>query len=144
MCAFMFNGFLKAPLIRDYRYLLRIDDDSCLEDHIHYDMFAAMEAKGIAYGFNDIFYDGEADVRGLFEFSRKYMEVNNVPWANPPLMKRVQQSVKDHLLPAFSTNFELIDTKRYMMPDIQNFGMAVTNSSMIYHRRWGDAPLRFG
>jgi hypothetical protein len=143
MCAFMFNGFLKAPLIRDYRYLLRIDDDSCIEDHIHYDMFATMKSKGIAYGFNDLFEDVEASVRGLFEFSTNYIEVNNLPWANPPLMELAKQGAKERL-PAFSTNFELIDTQRYMMPDIQKFATAVINSSMIFHRRWGDAPLRFG
>jgi hypothetical protein len=142
MCAFMFNGFLKAPLIRDFRYILRIDDDSCIEDHIHYDMFAVMKSKGIAYGFNDLFLEAEASVRGLFEFSSNYMKINRLPWANSPLMELAKKGVKK-MLPAFSTNFELIDTKRYLMADIQKFGISVINSSMIFHRRWGDAPLRY-
>lgn len=32
---------------------------------------------------------------------------------------------------------------RYRQPDIMDFVKFISDSEMIFHRRWGDAPLRY-
>lgn len=39
MCHFFFNGFTEVPLLMEYKYLMRMDDDTCLKDKINYDIW---------------------------------------------------------------------------------------------------------
>jgi len=140
MCAFMFHGITRVPQLFKYQYLLRLDDDLCIESQVPYDIFKEMELHKAHYGFSYVMWDWETVTRGMHDFQSRYVQIHNITRANPLLDAHVDGS-QDHR--AFATHFEVIDMVRYRMADIANFTSAVMRSDMIFHRRWGDAPLRF-
>lgn len=144
MCHFFFKGFLQVPYLMDYKYLMRMDDDTCILDHINFDMFRYLDQKNIAYAYSSVWYDGAAVTRGLNQFVTKYAEQYQVQWANPVLRNAtLRLDGYPKTVPAFNTNLEIINTVRYRDPEVLHFINAVVESNNIFHRRWGDAPLRF-
>ena len=157
MIAFMVYGFTRVPELAQYHYLMRLDDDSCISDAINYDMFAEMRSRRAMYGFHDMFLDPTHVVVGIKEFMDDYAEQavqNNIAssshlrrdkttkWANP-VLHDWRNDLKMTVSPAFADNFEIINVRRYMEPDIMHFLRHVEDSHMIYHRRWGDSPIRY-
>jgi hypothetical protein len=143
MCYFFFRGFTEVPLLMRYRYLLRLDDDTCLLDHVNFDMFRHLAHYRAAYGYSHTWYDGHRVTRGLYKFVADYVAKNNITLANEPLYKAVTTASDfPSFVPCYNTNFEVINTVRYRDPAVMQFVDAVSESNMIFHRRWGDAPLR--
>lgn len=142
MCHFFFCGFVEVPHLRQFRYLLRLDDDSCILDRLNYDIFEEMAARGAYYGFRDQFHDPPHVTKGMLDFARNYSQHHQLLWSNERLHNASFARGANEFLLSFSTNFEVIDTVRYRQRDIMGFVDAVVDSNMIFHRRWGDAPLR--
>ena len=42
MCSFMLKGFTEVPMLNRFQYILRLDDDVCIDHPINYDMFEEM------------------------------------------------------------------------------------------------------
>jgi hypothetical protein len=144
MCHFFFKGFTEVPLLMQYKYLLRLDEDTCLLDSINYDLFRLMEHRGTAYAYTSTWSDDDSVVRGLYQFLSAYIEQNNVTVSNEGLnTARLNSHNFKENCPAFNTNLEVIDTVRYRDPLVLHFVEEVVHSNFIFHRRWGDAPLRF-
>ena len=142
MCAFWFSGFLNVPIIADFRYILRLDDDSCIRSSVNYDIFKELEARGAHYAFRELGGDPDFVVRGLYDFLDKYVSERRIKVTHPRLFNQTMKSLSINPFPMFLTNFEVIDTHRFRAPDIVDFSQYVADSKMIFHRRWGDAPLR--
>jgi hypothetical protein len=143
MCHFFFKGFTQVPVLMQYRYLLRLDDDTCLLDHINYDIFQVLAERRAAYAYSHIWYDAEAVTKGLYTFVDQYVRNHSIPIKNPALYNATTgASDFPNTVPCFNTNFEVINTVRYRDPAVRSFVDAVVASNMIFHRRWGDAPLR--
>ena len=127
----------------EYKYLMRMDDDSCILDNINFDIFQYLNHKKAAYAYTYVWRDGEKITRGLYDFVDDYVLKNNLTWKNPALHNDTLHYKKfPHMVPAFNTNFEVLNTVRYRDPAVMHFVNAVSDSNMIFHRRWGDAPLR--
>jgi len=152
MCAYKTFGFLNAPFIatQELDYIFYLDDDSCLTEPIHYNVFEKMQQHKIAYAYKQLFLDRDHVVRGLVEFVENYRKSHkSLPYANPSLAKWLEEHeflTKDggggsHW--TFATNLEWLDLKQYRQSDTVAFLNAIADSGMIFHRRWGDAPLRF-
>ena len=141
MCSFFFSGFLKVPLLQEYRYLMRLDDDTCILDHINFDIFNDMQLRNVYYAFQAMFCDPNDVVLGLREYIYDYVSTYDITPANPKLIAKIT-AYSPLCYPSFSTNFEVIDTWRYRQADIAHFLHNITDSNLIFHRRWGDAPLR--
>lgn len=142
MCAFWFAGFLDVPEIQDYRYVFRLDDDSCITSEIKYDIFKDLQSRGTHYAFRELFSDPDYVVNGLIAFVDEYVKLNGINATHPKLYHHVSRLSQKAFVPSFSTNFEIIDTIRFRAADISDFSNYVLASDMIFHRRWGDAPLR--
>lgn len=157
MIAFMTYGFTRIPELTQYHYLMRLDDDACLLDAINYDMFAEMKYRRANYGFHDMFMDPSHVVEGISEFMENYanqslynqhsktsshLRPKLSKWANPEL-HNWRVSLNMTISPAFADNFEIINIRRYLQPDITHFLRHIEDSHMIYHRRWGDSPIRY-
>jgi hypothetical protein len=143
MCQFFFSGFLEVPLLMEYKYILRMDDDTCIEDNINFDLFEYMRIKRAVYGFTHTWSDLEKATRGLYNFTTNYIKQNNIVLRNPKLFNfTVNARAFPRAVLSFNTNFEIINTVAYRNPEVLKFLRAVTESNMIFHRRWGDAPLR--
>ena len=146
MCAYWFSEFLKTPTLMDYRYLFRLDDDTCILDPINYDIFKEMESRGVYYAYQALDYVPYFYAKELNNFTERYIAENNITVANPYAREivNIRESKFSHpAYPAFLSNLEVIDTYRYRAPDIQHFLNAVMDSKNIFHKGWGDAFLRF-
>ena len=149
MCAFKTFGFLNAPYISsdDLDYMFYLDDDSCLTEPIHYDVFQTMQHHKIAYAYKQLFLDRDYIVKGLTEFIEDHKQAHKLQYVNPSLAAWLaqngfqKQGGGSHW--TFATNLEWVDLRQYRRSDIMEFNKAVETSGMIFHRRWGDAPLRF-
>lgn len=144
MCHFFFKGFTEVRLLMEYRYLLRLDDDTCLLDHINYDIFEYLHHKRAAYAYSHIWYDYEKVTKGMYKFTDEYVATNQLQWQNPTLHNAtVTAKSFPKVVPCFNTNFEVLNTVRYRDPAVMQYVDAVVASRNIFHRRWGDAPLRY-
>ena len=142
MCAFWFAGFLDVPEMKDFRYILRLDDDSCIASDIKYDIFMELQVRGTQYAFQGVFDDLNFVVSGLLSFVDDYVKGKGINPTHPKLYHHLKQLPSQANIPAFATNMEIIDTIRFRAADIANFSSYIMSSKMIFHRRWGDAPLR--
>ena len=140
MCHFFFYGFTQVPELMQYKYLMRMDDDTCIHDNINFDVFAAMEERNAAYGYSSVWLDPPHVTVGMYSFANDYLKLHNTTYTNTALYKK---ALTYNALPAYNTNLEIINTVRYTLPPITSFLNAVVASNLIFHRRWGDAPLRF-
>ena len=144
MCHFFWKGFTQVPELNEYRYLLRLDDDTCLLNNIEYDLFQAMYHKGASYAYSHIWYDYSKDTNGLYPYINEYIRQHNLSIANPLLYNTtITATTFPAQVPCFNTNFEVIDTIQYKLPALMAFVDSIVQSNMIFHRRWGDAPLRY-
>ena len=148
MCAFKTFGFLKAPYIqnKEIDYMMYIDDDACLTEQIKYDVFQKMQQHKVAYAYKQLFLDRNYVVSGLGDFVNNFQKKNKRKYSNPELAQWLEENgfkagEASHW--SFGTNLEWIDLKEYQRPDIMKFHKTIEESGMIFHRRWGDAPLRF-
>lgn len=143
MCAFWFSGFLRVPLLQDYRYLLRLDDDSCILGKINFDVFQHLKSRNIHYAYREIGLDPKDVVVGLGDFVDHYVKGKAINITHPTVYPKVlKKGASSDNMPTFDTNIEIIDMKRFLERDIAEFAHWVDTSKMIFHRRWGDAPLR--
>lgn len=85
MCQFFFRGFTQIPFLMKYKYLLRLDDDTCLLDHINYDLFVLMEKEKKAYGFSTIWYDLKHVTKGMESFLDDFMQRHQLEYQNVAL-----------------------------------------------------------
>ena len=144
MCHFFFKGFTEVQLLMDYKYLLRIDDINCILDNINYDIFELMERRKAVYAYNAVWNDGAKYTRGIYSFTDKYVSEHKLNWKNPTLHNATISSPNfPDSVPNFNSNFEVINTVQYRSPAVMQYVNAVVDSNMIFHRRWGDAALRF-
>ena len=141
MITFFFHGFTNVPELMIYKYLMRVDDDSCLDNRINYDIFREMQKRRSVYAYQALITDSPDVTAGLYEFIDEYAEKFNVTFANQN-MHDLRKSNNNRAF-MFSNNLEVIDTVRYRQPSVMHFINYVVSSNMIFHRRWGDAPLRY-
>ena len=71
MCNFWINNFMKY--CNDYDYIMRIDDDSIIEEPINTDIFKMIEEKGHNYMSNIIHVDCSICNYGMKEFFEKIL-----------------------------------------------------------------------
>lgn len=140
MCHFFFKGFTQIPFLMEYKYLMRFDEDTCIVDSINYDIFLFLEHKQATYAHTDVWNDAADVTLGLSEFTSEYASRNNLGGQNPYLNVTGEDYHNYHL--AFNTNLEVINTVKYSDTALLRWVDAVDRSNMIFHRRWGDAPLR--
>jgi hypothetical protein len=143
MCHFFFQGFTQVPELMQYQYLLRLDDDTCIRDNVTFDIFQRMKESHIAYAYSSLWLDDERVSMGMYDFVQDYMKRHHLHWRNMALHNATMRiNGFPYFVPAFNTNLEVISTTRYTDPEVVAFLDAVVRSHYIFHRRWGDAPLR--
>ena len=151
MIRFKLYSFLELPFIHDLDYLFFLDDDACVAEMIEFDVFERMKKRHVAYALKQLFHDPAFVVQGLWDFVEAYMNRRGIEYANKPLYAEIKQQQESTVSTtqeakdfwAFSANFDWIDLNAYRDRKILNFFDTLESSQMIFHRRWGDSPLRF-
>jgi hypothetical protein len=163
MCNFWINNFIKY--CDKYDYIMRIDDDSIIEEPINTDIFKMIEEKDHNYMSNLIHVDCSICNYGMKEFFEKIMpdkldkiselfmehslDSNNPHFA---LFKKLYYALNDKeyegnsvnmAMPVmYYNNFFVTKTSIWKTPEIKEIIKNINESGNIFYCRWGDAPLQ--
>ena len=166
MCYFWMKNFSKYT--KDYNYVMRLDDDSIIEEPIKYDLFEMMSDKDYIYISNIIHLDCSLCNYGMKDFFLKhsannasekekinelFMEHtlnNNNEYFNK--FKRLYKalnnedytdtSVELNMPFMYYNNFNIINVDVWNKPEIQDIVNKIDEQGYIFYCRWGDAPLQ--
>ena len=128
MCRFYAIGIY--DYLRDYDYMMRLDEDSFIESQIKYDVFRQMEEMELDYGYIHAEDDSHKDTLATFpRFSRTYA-----------LSRGLLDENEAEILNAlhYYTNFMVTRVGFWRRPDVVDFLSAIDVSNGIYQYRWGD------
>lgn len=150
---------------KNYDYVMRLDDDSFIEEPIHRDMFQSMKQGGFAYASNIIHNDCAMCSYGMKEFFEKQFPekkqlMNELFVASKIPMRAIQchtfRSVMtingDLKDPApeeitswspiiYYNNFFVMDMNFWRQEKVQSLVQSIDIQGSIFYYRWGDAPL---
>jgi hypothetical protein len=166
MCYFWMKNFSKYT--KDYNYVMRLDDDSIIEEPIKYDLFEMMSDKDYIYISNIIHLDCSLCNYGMKDFFLKHYANNasekekinelfmdhtlnnNNEYFNK--FKRLYKalnnedytdtSVELNMPFMYYNNFNIINVDVWNKPEIQDIVNKIDEQGYIFYCRWGDAPLQ--
>jgi hypothetical protein len=167
MCRWWIKGFVKYAT--GYDYVMRLDDDSFIEEPIQKEMFQYMEQTGMAYASNLIHTDCAMCCYGMREFFEPYFRANSrgalldqlfmetkIPMRTfqshafrgvLSLNGKTDMSAIGNELTAWSpiiyyNNFFIMDMRVWRQENVQAMVEAIDRNGSIFYYRWGDAPLQ--
>jgi hypothetical protein len=163
MCNFWINNFMKY--CNDYDYIMRIDDDSIIEEPINTDIFKMIEEKGHNYMSNIIHVDCSICNYGMKEFFEKILpdKIDKISElfmehsldSNSPHFARFKKlylalndkeyegnNVNMAMPVMYYNNFFVTKTAIWKVPEITDIIDKINETGDIFYCRWGDAPLQ--
>lgn len=139
MCRFFSGLIYQNPVLKDYDYYWRLDTDSFLLGKIDYDIFRFMQENGYLYGYLNAGMDRPAVVNGIWDVTKKYIEINNI---QPTFLKKFTHGgIWD--MTVFGTNFEISRLDFWRSSDFKDYFDYLDKDGGIYKYRWGDACIHF-
>ena len=163
MCYFWVKRFFKYA--EEYDYVMRLDDDSIIEEPIKDDLFSIMESKDLVYMSNIIHVDcglcnyGMKDLFATILPSYKD-KLNNGMFIDAKLspgnvyydrFKKLctimdgkectVEEFKTNMPLMYYNNFFVTSTKFWKRHDVQEIITKIDNHGGIFYYRYGDAPI---
>lgn len=150
---------------KNYDYIMRLDDDSFIEEPVQKDMFQVMKDKGFVYASNIIHNDCGMCSYGMRDFFEKHVPskkslMDELFIASKIPMRAIQchtfrsvMSINGDLKdPApeeivtwspiiYYNNFFVTDMNFWRRDDVQALVKDIDSNGSIFYYRWGDAPL---
>jgi hypothetical protein len=120
--------------VREFDYILRLDDDSFLESPIQYDLFGYMAQQEFVYGYvhkEDEYH--QETVATLPRFTQGYIQKHGID---------IKCSLSDIDVLYYYSNFTITQVAFWHQEKVQDYLRAVDESMGIYQFRWGDALLQ--
>lgn len=168
MCNFWLKNFLKY--VEDYDYVMRLDDDSIIEEKINSDLFKIMKERDLNYisnivhvdcglcnygmkeFFDNYYMDKQDIIKDLFVYSKISSNtsiVNNINiFDNFKKLYKIinnKEYEKDEIEMKgplmYYNNFFIIKTAFWKSENIKKIVQEIDKTGNIYYYRWGDAPL---
>ncbi len=152
MCNFTSNMYgYENTHLHEYDYIMTHDDEAGYSNEVPYNPFEVMEGMDLdmgAYSVNQRLKDGgphqgHLDTRvGLWEFTKKFIEDNNIVPKTPSLNNLLSDSNAEynyHLLNWSDTY--VIKTKMFETELWKKWIKAVNESGGVYKYRWGDNEI---
>jgi hypothetical protein len=163
MCYFWMKNFYKYT--NEYDYVMRIDDDSIIEEPIKIDLFELMSNKDYIYLSNILHLDCSLCNYGMKEFFLKHYEdkkykigelfvdhkiSNESPYFDnfKKLYQKInneeynENSIELSMPIMYYNNFNIINVNIWNEPKIQEIINKIDEQGYIFYCRWGDAPLQ--
>tara|TARA_B100000795_G_scaffold268474_1_gene255509 strand:- start:7101 stop:8069 length:969 start_codon:yes stop_codon:yes gene_type:complete len=163
MCYFWIKHFFKY--CKEYDYVMRLDDDSIIEETINTDLFDVMEKKDLNYASNIIHIDCSICNYGMKKFfidvcPMKKDKINELfidhklkdDATHFDKFKNLYQIINecnynknefDMSMPImYYNNFSITRTRIWNTPEIKNIINEIDKLGYIFYFRWGDAPLQ--
>ena len=153
MISFFLADALEHPRLRSLRYVMRLDTDSYLETAVAADVFGFMERSGVRYAFRAFGEElEEVAARGMWAWAAELAggladagsggsDGGRRPFV---LATGGADAMGDAgaTVPTYYNNLEVLDVQRFRAADCRAFVRAAAATGGVWHRRWGDAPLR--
>jgi hypothetical protein len=137
MCRFFAGEIFHHPILKEYKYIWRLDTDSKILSKITYNVFDQMQHSEAVYGYVNIQHDHPAVIQDLWSISEKYFQsIGKGHIFNPDVFH-------DHFRRVFYTNFEILDLDFFRGKEYQSFYKHLDNTGGIYKYRWGDHIIRY-
>ena len=136
MCRFFTGEIFKQNILKDYKYIWRLDTDSFILDKIKSDVFLDMNKNNSIYGYINIQHDHPAVIKDLWEISEKYFKKINKD-------KIFNNEKEFHYRRVFYTNFEIFNLEWFNSSEYQLFYKYLDETAGIYKYRWGDHIIRY-
>lgn len=163
MCYFWIKNFNKYT--KDYEYIMRLDDDSIIEEPINMDLFDLAKSKDMNYMSNIIHIDCSIcnyEMKDLFaqafpdKFDKiKELFVEHKLDSNSPYFQNFKSLYKvlkgqeydkgevDLSMPImYYNNFCITKTSFWNTTEVQDIIDKIDKCGNIFYCRWGDAPLQ--
>jgi alpha 1,2-mannosyltransferase len=118
----------------NYRYLMRMDEDSFLLSTIDYDLFDFMQTQNYSYAFRMCSFEMET---ALWE---DY--VDHIQHCGLFLQTNIPHRLIEAKLCGFYNNFFIVDNRFMMQPDVQQFVQWIDALGTIYRDRYNDLRIQ--
>ena len=138
MCRFFAGEFFHHPVLKNFKYVWRLDSDSFILSSPNFNVFKKMADENYVYGFQHIEKDVPEVTGGLWEATKKYIEEHQI----------IPTYLSDFLvngawdLSYYYSNFEILDMEFFRTKEIQNYYQHLDKTGGIYMHRWGDHIIR--
>jgi len=163
MCNFWINNFIKY--CDNYDYIMRIDDDSIIEEPINTDIFKLIDEQNINYMsniihidcgmcnygmknfFEKILPDKKSKINELFmshnlNITNEYFEKFKKLYLELNNEEYKETSVTMDMPVMYYNNFSVIRTSVWKSTEVKEIINKVNETGNIFYCRWGDGPLQ--
>ena len=134
---FVGGQIMNHPEMKQYNYVLKMDDDTFIIKKIDFDLFQFMENNGYKFASSDLKkYDGERQKNcqiGLRDLAKKYLKDNNINPVNKIAL--TDNGDWDSVCPYDPSIWDL---RIFRNENWNTWWRAVEDSGGIYKYRWGD------
>ncbi len=150
---------------KGYDYIMRMDDDSIIEEPIKRDLFEWVDDKKLVYASNMIHIDCGMCCYGMLDFFKSIFpdrsdfieklfvqgEANTqflhdfrsvITIATSPNVPRIEEKMKLPMPIIYYNNFHITKTSFWERDDVKKTVDAIDKNGSIFYYRWGDAPLQ--
>ncbi|MAT09982.1 MAG: hypothetical protein CMM02_03150 [Rhodopirellula sp.] len=163
MCNFWFKNFIKY--CDNYDYIMRLDDDSIIEEPINTDVFKLLKENDHVYMsnivhvdcglcnynmkelFSNLFPDKKDELDKLF-VSANISKDHNIYNKFKELYKIINNTdynddnININMPIMYYNNFFVTDVNFWKRNDVKNYVSIISNNPNFYYYRYGDAPLQ--
>eukprot|EP01135_Chromosphaera_perkinsii_P002203 Nk52_evm11s219 gene=Nk52_evmTU11s219 len=145
MCRFQSGPVFMLPILKNYDWFWRLDDDVHYFCKLDYDPLQYMKDNGIVYGFSIAFKEFIQTVETLYptilQFAEKYPHlVKTEDHTNDWMTYFGSSNVYNGC--HFWTNMEMGDLNFFRGEAYQSFFRHLDQAGGFFYERWGDAPVR--
>lgn len=142
MIRFWFKTLFELPQLRQYEYIMRLDDDSQLSGR-WFNIFEEMDRKNAVYFANNLDVDSEYQLPGTMkikEVTFEYVKQNNI---KPKQMEMLNNAFFNNTVLNYYNNFEVTKIEFFRRREVRHWIDTIDSTYGIFKYRWGDAVLRY-
>ena len=153
---FFWNNFMNFEELKNFDYLIRIDDDSWFKNRIEIDFFEQLDDNnklcGSAYTWNFVSRRVLETRENFFKFIKDYVKKYNVDVKSPQLKQYISQreinSIDEikyhknfHSMKFLCGNCNIYNRKLFESEDWKNYLSEFNKIAGGYRFRWGDCEI---
>ena len=141
MCKFYAINIFDICKKLNYKWIMRLDDDSFIHSKINYDLFNFMYNNNKLYAFRCFSTDGQQFIQDFPEFCSNYLITNNIQDNMLKLFSKNKNNnfnINNFNLIGPYTNFFIANIDFWTSQNVQKFLNIIIDCNYIYYKRWGD------
>ncbi|CAF0997989.1 unnamed protein product [Adineta ricciae] len=142
MIRFWFKHLFELPQLKNYEYIMRLDDDSKMTGH-WINAFDEMRRRKAVYFANNVDIDIEEQLPGTMKLKQvtyEYLKQNHIEPKQPQVLR---DAFGNNTVRNYYNNFEIIKMEFFRRKEIRQWIESIDSTNGIFHYRWGDAILRY-